>query len=277
MTDSSNSAAHRFLLKIADDLSSGDVSFPTFLDAAMKIRMAMNNPNLTVDELARIVATEALVSAKAIRLANSVALNPSGREISDVKTAVIRVGFASIRTLAISVAMQQLMLQKEMGPYLANAKALWEHSIEVAALSFVIAKRLTKLNPHEAMFAGLVHDIGHFYLLSQIAQNPGIARDDEEVARILYEWHASIGHAVLGALDAPEVILQAVADHEDKFEGETPTSLAEVLYMANELAEHLNPFSAETTAARQDRLDTLSPIIQESRDELNSVISALKQ
>jgi HD-like signal output (HDOD) protein len=275
MTDSSNSAAHRFLLKIADDLSSGDVNFPTFLDAAMKIRMAMNNPNLTVDELARIVSTEALVSAKAIRLSNSVALNPSGREISDVKTAVIRVGFGSIRTLAISVAMEQLMLQKEMGPYLANAKALWEHSIEVAALSFVIAKRLTKLNPHEAMFAGLVHDIGHFYLLSQIAQNPGIARDNEEVARILYEWHASIGHAVLGALEAPELILTAVADHENALSTVQPTTLAEVLYSANLLAEHLNPFAPIASETTTPTTDLRRAILEELHDEVRSISGAL--
>ena len=164
-----------------------------------------------------------------------------------------------------------------MGPYLASAKALWEHSIEVAALSFVIAKRLTKLNPHEAMFAGLVHDIGHFYLLSQIAQNPGIARDDEEVARILYEWHANIGHAVLGALDAPEVILQAVADHEDEYRGSQPATLAQVLFLANLMAASTNPLSPPdpSNSRRTDPLEQRSCIESESREELNSIISAL--
>ena len=95
-----NTPAHRFLIQIADELSCGDVNFPTFLDAAMKIRIALNNPNITIEALSRLILTEPLVSAKIIRLANSVALNPSGREIGDVRSAVIRVGFSSIRSVA---------------------------------------------------------------------------------------------------------------------------------------------------------------------------------
>ena len=44
---------------------------------------------------------------------------------------------------------------------------LWERSVNVAALAYVIAKKMTSLNPDEAMFAGIVHDLGRFYLLSQ--------------------------------------------------------------------------------------------------------------
>lgn len=272
------SPAHRFLLRIADDLSSGDVNFPTFLDAAMKIRMALNNPKLTVEELSRIVLTEPLVSAKVVRLANSAALNTSGREVADVRTAVIRVGFASIRSLAISVAIEQLMLEKEMGPFVDSARALWEHSLEVAALSFVIARRLTRINPHEAMFAGLVHDIGHFYLLARIARQPDLAPDKEELGRLLFEWHASIGHAVLGALNAPEAILDAVADHELRYEGDAPATLAQILYVANRLAERRNPFSGDAQprqAAPRTASSPIGEIIAESRVEMNSIISAL--
>ena len=269
-----NSPAHRFLIQIADDLSRGDVTFPTYLDAAMKIRMALNKPDLTIDTLSRLVGAEPLVSAKVIRLANSAALNPSGKEIADVRAGVIRVGFASVRTLAISVAMEQLMLEKEMGPYLDTARELWEHSLEVAALAYVVGRRMTRINPHEAMFAGLVHDIGHFYLLYQVARHPDIVRDQEELERILDEWHSSIGHAVLGALEAPESTLLAVMDHEAPFVGERPSTLAEVLYIANCLASHENPFSSMQTDSAPFA-DTVEAMVAESRDELNSIISAL--
>ncbi|WP_332670198.1 HDOD domain-containing protein [Aromatoleum sp.] len=269
-----NSPAHRFLMQIADDLSSGDVNFPTFLDAAMKIRIAMNNPDITVEALSRLILTEPLVSAKIIRLANSVALNPSGKDVGDVRSAVMRVGFSSIRSVAISVAIEQLMLEKQMGPYLASGRQLWEHSLEVAALSFVIARRMTNINPHEAMFAGLVHDIGHFYLLSRIARHPEVLRDDEDVGRLLFEWHASIGHAVLGALETPDRILDAVTDHEIPFDTDVPVTLANVLYMANHLAANVNPFA--TRAVPRVAADkAVAAIIDESREELRSLVAAV--
>jgi len=270
-----DSPAHRFLLRIAEDLSTGDVNFPTYLDAAMRIRMALNRPDLTVDTLSRVVLAEPLVSAKVIRLANSAALNPSGKEIADVRSAVMRVGFTAIRTLAISVAIQQLMLEKEMIPYRDKARALWEHSLDVAALSYVISRRMTRIDPHEAMFAGLVHDIGHFYLLSQVARRPEVVRDEEELGRILDEWHSSIGHAVLSALDAPEIILRAVCDHESPYSGDCPTTLAQVLWTANRFAMHANPFSETTAMQRLAAPDTLPSLIDESRKEMASLISAL--
>jgi HD-like signal output (HDOD) protein len=272
------SPAHRFLIAIADELSSGDVNFPTFLEAAMKIRLALNNPELTVEALSRLVVTEPLVSAKVIRLANSAALNPGGAEISDVRNAVVRVGFSSIRSLAIAVAIEQLMLQKEMGDHLDAARQLWQHSLDVAALSFVLARRLTRINPHEAMFAGLVHDIGYFYLLSRISRHPEVVRDREELARLLFEWHASIGHAVLSALEAPAAILDAVSHHEIPCDDKKPLTLAHLLQMANRLAEHRNPFAGageDRPAGDASLPESVAEIVAESRDELDSVISAL--
>ncbi|MDT3672248.1 MAG: HDOD domain-containing protein [Aromatoleum sp.] len=271
-----NAPANRFLMQIADDLSSGDVNFPTFLDAAMKIRIAMNNPDITVEALSRLILTEPLVAAKIIRLANSVALNPSGIEVGDVRSAVMRVGFSSIRSIAISVAIEQLMLEKQMGPYLAGARQLWEHSIEVAALSFVIARRMTNINPHEAMFAGLVHDIGHFYLLSRIAHHPEMLRDHDDVGRLLFEWHASIGHAVLGVLETPDRILEAVSDHEIAFDGDVPVTLANVLHLTNRLAANVNPFAPPEGACAAPADVAVAAIIDESRDELRSLITAVK-
>lgn len=272
-------SVQRFLIQIADDLSSGDISFPTFLDAAMKIRMALDNPILAVDALARVIGTEPLVSAKVIRLANSAALNFSGNDVCDVRSAVIRVGFSAIRALAISVAIEQLMLDREMAPYASKARRLWEHSIDVAALSFVIARKLTRINPHEAMFAGLVHDVGYFYLLWRVARYPGVAHDDDDLSRMLSEWHAAVGHAVLGALDAPDAILDAISGCETAYEGDSPATLANILHLANRLTTHPNPFSrrGERPATQPAASTAVTEIIAESRDERNSIMSALGQ
>lgn len=272
-------SVQRFLIQIADDLSSGDISFPTFLDAAMKIRMALDNPILAVDALARVIGTEPLVSAKVIRLANSAALNFSGNDVCDVRSAVIRVGFSAIRALAISVAIEQLMLDREMAPYASKARRLWEHSLDVAALSFVIARKLTRINPHEAMFAGLVHDVGYFYLLSRVARHPGVAHDEDDLSRMLSEWHAAVGHAVLGALDAPDAILDAISGCETAYEGDSPATLANILHLANRLTTHPNPFSrrGERPATQPAASTAVTEIIAESRDERNSIMSALGQ
>ncbi len=269
------SATHRFLIEIAEELSARDLSFPTFLDATLKIRMALNKADITAEELAKVVATEPLLSAKLVRLANSVAMNPSGQQVVDVRTAVIRVGFSSVRTLAIALAMEQLMQTKEMGDYVRYARPLWEHSVDVAAQAFVLARRLTRINPHEALFAGIVHNIGAFYLLARIASRPDVAPDGEELTRLIDEWQSSIGHAVLSALEIPDEILAAIADQETPFTGEIPATLAQILYAANRLSERSGHLHSVAPDQHPPALQRAAEIIAGSQEERTSLIAAL--
>jgi HD-GYP domain-containing protein (c-di-GMP phosphodiesterase class II) len=55
---------------------------------------------------------------------------------------------------------------------------LWEHSAQVAALSRVIARKITKVDPETAMFAGIVHEVGNFYLLSRAEEFPSLLKSN---------------------------------------------------------------------------------------------------
>src|SRR5574343_1344783 len=209
-----NAVTFKILEDIAHDLSGDEITFPTFLDITFQVRTALKDPNLSVDQLAKLVGAEPLMSAKIIRMANSVAMNPSGREVSDVKTAISRVGMEAVRTVSFAVAMEQLLKSKNMHPFEGLSQRLWEHTVHVAALCRLLARKLSRTNPDEAMFAGLVHDIGIFYLLSRAANIPDLIADKAEVHALLVQWHDNIGHALLAALGQPEAVLDAVRDHE---------------------------------------------------------------
>jgi HD-like signal output (HDOD) protein len=78
----------------------------------------------------------------------------------------------------------------------------------------VLARRIAKINGDEAMFAGLVHDLGVFYLMSRAATFPELVNDKVELHALLVGWHDNIGHALLSALGSPESVLVAVQEHE---------------------------------------------------------------
>ena len=101
-------AAFRFLQAIAADLAKQKVAFPTFSRATIKIRPALEQPDIDADRLAQTIATEPLLAARLVQMANSAALNPGGRPIGDVRNAILRVGMASVRSVAVAVAMEQL-------------------------------------------------------------------------------------------------------------------------------------------------------------------------
>ena len=150
----------------------GELNFPTSLDASRRVLKAVENPDIGLATLAKIVVSEPLLSAKVIRLANSVALNPTNQIIRDVRLAVVRVGMDPIKALAMVLIMNQLRQSQRHSGIRNLSSRLWERSVNVAALAYVIAKKMTTLNPDEAMFAGIVHDLGRFYLLSQAVDYP---------------------------------------------------------------------------------------------------------
>lgn len=273
----------KILEDIARDLSGTEVSFPTFLDITFQVRTALKNPNLTVDQLAKLVGAEPLMSAKIIRMANSVAMNPYGREIADVKSAITRVGMEAVRTVSFAVAMEQLLRSKQMKAFDYISQRLWLHSSHVAALCRVLAKKLARINGDEAMFAGLVHDLGVFYLMSRAASFPELVADKPELHALLSGWHDNIGHALLSALGQPESILEAVQEHEVDREITEVTTLSDVLYVANKIANRSNPWrdpelDGAIDTSVLDRLfdaETLAEITTESEEEVQSLKAAL--
>jgi putative nucleotidyltransferase with HDIG domain len=232
----SHQLSFRILEDIARDLSGNVISFPTFLDITFQVRTALKKPNLSIEQLGTLVSAEPLMSTKIIRLANSMAMNPSGRTVVDVNSAIARVGMEAVRTVSFAVAMEQLLSSKKMAPFESLSRRLWEHTMYVAALARVLARRLTRVNPDEAMFAGLVHDIGVFYLLSRAASFPEMVADPVALHQLLVQWHDGIGHALLSAMGLPEEVLVVVQEHEQERTMERVTTLADILFVANRLA-----------------------------------------
>lgn len=278
-----NAIVFKVLEDIAKDLSGSEISFPTFLDITFQVRTALKDPNLSVDQLAKLVGAEPLMSTKIIRMANSVALNPSGREIADVKNGIIRVGMEAVRTVSFAVAMEQLLKSKQMHPFEDISRRLWEHTAHVAALARVLARKIAKINGDEAMFTGLVHDIGVFYLMSRAAGFPELVADKPELHGLLVGWHDSIGHALLSALGSPESVLVAVQEHETDREIKELKSLSDVIYVANKIANRSSSWrdpelDGAVDTSMLDTLfdaDTLAEIVAESEEEVTSLKKAL--
>jgi len=147
MTDSDPAQrAYRFLQALASDLSNKQISFPTFTGATIRVRSALADPAIDAERLAHVISAEPLLPARLIQIANSVAMNPGGKPISDVRNAVMRVGHDVVRSTAVALAMEQLRAAKDVQVFHEQAEWVWRHSLEVAAISYVMAKKESRLS-----------------------------------------------------------------------------------------------------------------------------------
>ncbi|HJW26229.1 MAG TPA: HDOD domain-containing protein [Rhodocyclaceae bacterium] len=269
----------RILQDIAQDLS-GEVNFPTCLDAAIVVRNTLREPNVLLDKVAQVISVEPLIASKLLRLANSVPYNPSGQTISDLKTAIGRLGLEAVRTTSLAVAMDQMLKSRHVEAFEALSKVTWEHSLEAAAICRVLARRIGRVNPDEALLAGMVHDIGIFYLLYRAADYPEYLEEPEAIRELVAGWHESIGESLLHALGLPDRIVEAVRDHDQPRCGtDDPCTLRDVVYFANLLAgdvfERLpGPAPAQSEAEAQDRA-RYADLLEEAEDDIRELRSAL--
>ena len=225
----------QILQDIARDLS-GDVNFPTCMDAAILVRNTLRDPYANLNRVVQVIGVEPLISSKLLKLANSVAFNPSGKSISELSPAISRLGFEAVRTTSLAVAMDQMLKSRNLTAFDDISRSAWEHSLRVAAIARVLARRIGRINPDEAMLAGLVHDIGIFSLLYRAAEYPAYLSDPKAIVELVSDWHEGIGESLLHILGLPEQITDAVRDHDRLQNIETPNSLGDVLYFANLLA-----------------------------------------
>jgi HD-like signal output (HDOD) protein len=275
-------AAQRFgmLADIARELA-GEVLFPTFFDAVLRLRRELQNPNTTLLRIAGMVRLEPLIAAKLVRLANS-AVYAALEPVRDLPSAINRLGLDAVRTTAMSVAMGEILHAKEMAAFAGLAQSLWEHSIGCSAAARVLAQNLTRINAEEAMLAGLVHDLGAFYMLYRAAQYPELRERPDTLRYLIMQWHEAIGVTLLETLGLPLEIAQASADHDhSRPVPDVPRTLADIVYVANLLAGgyHVWLHSGRGTPAEEvqsfrEKYANLLPEIESAANEMRAVLGS---
>lgn len=269
------------LERLAVEAARGELVFPTHAHVALQIRLRLDDPDLHLEAAVKVVQAEPLLAARVVSVANSVAFNRSGKPVADVRNAVARLGLRMVRTLSTALVMRQMSAAPARQ---ALAERLWEHTSHVAALCYVLARRVSRQNPDVAMFAGMVHEVGAFYLLSRAEDYPGLLEDGVDPA-----WanggEAQVGAAVLRALAVPADVAAAV---EGLWLGAVtlpPASLADTLYLANCLTPIANPLQPAASAQREEMLAAsgqvmadraLAAVIEESLEELDSLAASLR-
>jgi hypothetical protein len=132
------------------------------------------------------------------------------------------------------------------------------------------------------MFAGIVHEVGGFYLLSRAAEFPGLLDGDPE------DWiehgEVAIGRAVLRKLGVPAAVMGAIDALWIGMRALPPETLGDTLLLANDLAPSASPLHQRPGATSQQAAatidfatgnGTLAQILEQSAEDVRSLASAL--
>ncbi|MBK6599779.1 MAG: HDOD domain-containing protein [Proteobacteria bacterium] len=273
-----------FVQELAADLTGGKLELPSFPDIALRVRKALANDDVMIEQVVKILSAEPALAARLLQLANSAALSPGGRRVTDLRAAMARIGFNMARSATIAFAMSQLRRAESFKNLERPFAELWQSSTRVAAVSYVLARRFTELNPDAAMLAGLLQGVGKLYILSKTPRFPDLLNDPATRSRLMEGWHANIARAVLENWEMADDVVIAVheCEDDDRERSEVPT-LTDVLALAR-LVESLpgDPISLElglydSVDAKRLQVDATNctAVMAESAEQIESLQRAL--
>ncbi|NRR34100.1 HDOD domain-containing protein [Oxalobacteraceae bacterium] len=261
----------------------GELIFPTSVNAALRVQLALDDPDCPIEKAISLVLAEPLLAARTVAIANSAMFNRAGAPaITHVRGAIMRIGYQNLFALAAAMVVRQFGSKIIHPDVRAKAEQLWDHTIHVAALARIIARQITNVNPDTALFAAIVHEVGGFYLLSRADEFPGLLEDDPE------NWQTSseeiIQREVLNQLSIPEPVSAAIEGLRDSFMSVPPDSLLDTLLLANHLSPVASPLQVASKAlpAHSDSVidlfideDMLSFMLEESAIDAAAMNAAL--
>ena len=258
-------------------------SLPTIPGVITKLSALESDPKATSQEIARLISSDQILSAKVLRLVNS-PFYGFPRRVSTVSNALILLGISVIKSLIMSTSIFEMMEKTLIG--------LWEHSLATAAAANLVAGRLELSDKEEISTAALLHDIGKVVikihlkddyeqlltacrekrLLSFEAEREAFATDHAEVGKWLAEsWYL------------PEKLIEPIACHHDVEKSVTHRTRTAVVHFAdvlirargfgngggsNELVPQVHPLAA--SILRLDNMD-IDSLVAELDDLLVEV------
>jgi HD-like signal output (HDOD) protein len=232
---------------------------------ALRVLKIAESEHFSAHELAQAIGTDAALTAKMLRLANS-AYYGFPRRISTVRDAVVLLGFRAVRSATLATCVIETMPR---GAHIDD-RPFWHFSITVAMLAEVLA-RSARRHTDEAYTAGVLHNIGRLALDQHrpdmlrrailLAEREQMSLPDAERALLGYT-DAQVGGALALHWNFPADLAAAVAQHQQPIEALERDSLAGLVVRARDFARDrgMTDGVEPTTEREPDRDWLIGPV-----------------
>lgn len=211
-------------------------SLPILPGIITKLNALAQSSKSSIQEMARLVSSDQVLSARVLRLVNS----PSYGfyRVSTISNAMILLGIDVVKCLALSTSIFEIMEQNIMG--------LWEHSLGTGVAANVIACRLKLAESEEISTAGLLHDIGKVIIklkfqedydqLLKMVEEKDIYYNKAEL-ELLGIDHSDVGGWLANSWYLPEKLVEPIMYHHDVSKAKNHQVKTAVVHLADVLVK----------------------------------------
>jgi putative nucleotidyltransferase with HDIG domain len=213
---------------------------PTLPLIVFELNRLLQDPDTSVAKISQAIERDQAMALKILRLVNS-AFYGFKTKISDIRSAVIMLGFNAVRNAIVSLSVIGA-LSKKAALKDFDVTDFWRHSLAVAVTSKNISAKSRLNSPDNCFVGGLLHDVGKVimaqYFPELFAAVWNTVQSEccgflEAERKALATDHAVIGAHLAAKWQLPQGLTDAIGSHHDYRPGANNSEFTLVIYLAN--------------------------------------------
>lgn len=196
-------------------------NLPSLPTVALNILRLTRDPDSNAEDIAKVLGTDPALAAKILKMVNS-SLFGVVREVTSIKKAVALLGMRTVKVLALSFSLVELIRGEAGRSVTFDYENFWRHSLTSAVAGRLLADATMSQLKEDAFVGGLLSDLG---VLAATSCAPELYEpvleswkelgkwDTEAERRIVGVSHAMISRELLSRWGLPDLLCNSIGAH----------------------------------------------------------------
>lgn len=196
-------------------------TLPVLPQVAMRVTERIQSSGSTLDEISRLIESDAGLTARILRLANSSYYSVPGG-VKDIRKALQFLGFTTIAQVVLTSSVFGSFKNSGLRDF--PLLPFWIHSLAVGQVAELAARGLNLPQPSDAFIGGLLHDVGKLILLELAPEQLSRTARHALEHRVSFfraerdlglEDHITLGVSLSRHWKLPELVEDAIRSHHE--------------------------------------------------------------
>jgi putative nucleotidyltransferase with HDIG domain len=248
-----------------------------------KILDVTADPSSGASDLQDILKSDPALTIKILKVANSAYYGLS-QKVTNVKKAIIFLGFKTVKNLSVAVSVSDMFSSDEIILGYSRSE-LWKHSVSVAICAKSITQRMGLVEMEDIFTAGIMHDVGIIIEDQYINEYFKMVLTDKDLAsngiieterKIFGFDHSALGEKVVRLWKIPEEIAILISyHHKPSVAPEKYRQSVAIIYLADIICSVKKIGTVLNRKINKRDLDAAMTVLNFTKEDVNVIIEDL--
>lgn len=219
--------------------------FATLPPVAAKVLKLLEDDNIDIRDISKVIEADASLTLKLLRVANS-PLYATRTEISSIQQAIITLGLNRLTNIVLGVSIFSRFLMSSQKEAATLMEKFWWHASCTGIVAKAVSGKIKKFFKENEFIGGLLHDIGKLAMLQydsskyletlELIDNKRIS-DIEAEQKVFGTDHMEVGAHIANLWKLPAELANIITYHTHPAEAHEHNELVAVVRYADLLCE----------------------------------------